>query len=204
MILLYSLPEEYNHFVTTLIYRKNVIIFKDVCTTLTNLEIRNNDKHSERASFETLLTRERAMEKKKKRDGKNSRSKSRGINIARDECAFCHEKGHWRKDCPNAQKRYGKNPPAANMGRKDEDSNYSLSITPAAYMASSSEWILNTGATYHLCPIKEWFTYFHNLESGAVVMRNDQPYRTMGIRTIRFKMFDGMIRELKMLDMFQL
>ena len=37
MILLHSLPEEYSHFV------KSVIIFKDVCTVLTNLEIRNNN-----------------------------------------------------------------------------------------------------------------------------------------------------------------
>ncbi|KAH9793687.1 hypothetical protein KPL71_004622 [Citrus sinensis] len=108
MILLYSLPEEYSHFVTTLIYGKSVIIFKDVCTTLTNLEIRNNDK---------ILNE--------------------------------HRLKLW-KDCPKAQKRNEKKPAAANMARKDEDSDYSLSITPAAYVASSSEWILDTGATYHL------------------------------------------------------
>ena len=54
------------------------------------------------------------------------------------------------------------------MARKDEDSDYSLSITSTAYVASSSEWILDTGATYHLCPIKEWFKNFSELESGAV------------------------------------
>ncbi|KAH9684587.1 hypothetical protein KPL70_013604 [Citrus sinensis] len=197
MILLHSLPEEYSHFVTTLIYGKSVIIFKDVCTALTSLEIRNNDKNFERASSEALVSRDWAMEKKKKRGRKNSRSKSRSRNMARDECAFCHEKGHWRKDCPKAQKRDGKKPAAANMAQKYEDSDYSLSITPVAYVASSSEWILDTGATYHLCPIKEWFTDFRNLESGAVVMGNDQPCRTMGIGTIRLKMFDGMVRELK-------
>ncbi|KAH9699247.1 hypothetical protein KPL71_024272 [Citrus sinensis] len=166
MILLQSRPEQYSHFVTTLIYGKSVIVFKDVCTTLTSLEIWNNDKNSERASSEALVSRDWAMEKQKKRGGKNSRSKSRSINIARDECAFCHEKGHWRKDCPKAQKRDGKKPAAANMARKDEDSDYSLSITPAAYVASSSEWILDTGATYHLCHIKKWFTNFRNLESA--------------------------------------
>ncbi|KAH9751460.1 hypothetical protein KPL71_014309 [Citrus sinensis] len=165
MILLHSLSEEYSHFVTTLIYGKSMIVFKDVCTVLTNLEIRNNDKNSERASSEALVSRDWAMEKKKKRGGKNSRSKSRGRNIARDECAFCHEKGHWRKDCLKAQKRDGKKPAAANMARKDEDSDYSLN--------------------------------FRNLESGAVVMGNNQPCRTIGIGTIRLKMFDGMVKELK-------
>ncbi|KAH9793888.1 hypothetical protein KPL71_004697 [Citrus sinensis] len=156
VILLHSLPEDYSHFVTTLIYGKSVIIFKDVCTTLTNLEIQNNNKNSERASSEALVSRDWAMEKKKKRGGKNSRSKSRSRNIARDECAFCHEKGHWRKNCPKAQKRDGKKPASANMARKDEGSDYSL-----------------------------------------IVMGNDQPCRTMGIGTIRPKMFDGMVRELK-------
>ena len=52
MILLHSLLEEYSHFVTTLIYEKNVIIFEDVCTTLTNLEIQNNDKHSKEYHLE--------------------------------------------------------------------------------------------------------------------------------------------------------
>ncbi|KAH9706494.1 hypothetical protein KPL70_012223 [Citrus sinensis] len=101
MILLHSLPKEYSHFVTTLIYGKSVIVFKDVCTVLTSLEIRNNDKNSERASSEAL--------------------------------------GHWRKGCPKAQKRDGKKPAAANMARKDEGSDYSLSITPAAYVASSNK-----------------------------------------------------------------
>ena len=121
------------------------------------------------------------MEKKKKHGGKNSRSKSRSINIARDECALCHEKSHWRNDCPKAQKRNGKKPVAVNMTRVDGDFDYSLSITSTAYVASSSEWILDTRATYHLCPIKEWLTDFCNLESGAVVMGNDQHCCTMGI-----------------------
>ena len=94
MIMLHSLPEEYSNFMTTLIYGKSVIIFKDVCTALTNLKIRNNDKNFERTSSEALLTRERTLEKNKMCGGKNSRSKSRSRNITRDECAFYHENGH--------------------------------------------------------------------------------------------------------------
>lgn len=39
IILLHSLLEEYNYFVTTFLYGKNIIIFKDVCTVLINLKI---------------------------------------------------------------------------------------------------------------------------------------------------------------------
>ena len=55
MILLHSLLEEYSYFVTTLIYGKSMIIFKGVCTTLANLKIQNNDKHSKRISSETFV-----------------------------------------------------------------------------------------------------------------------------------------------------
>ena len=182
---------------TTLICGKSVIIFKDVCTTLTNLEIWNYDKNFERVSSEALVSRDWEMKKTKKHSRKNSQSKSRSINIARDECVFCHEKGHWRKDCPKAQKRDGNKPAAANMTRKDNDSDYSLSITLATYMTSSSMWIFDTKVTYHLCSIKEWFTDFHKMESGALVMGNDQHCHTIGMGRIRLKMFDGMFRKLK-------
>ena len=118
MILLHSLSEEYSHFMTILIYRKSIIVFKDVCTILTNLKIRNNDENSKRVSPEVLVSKDWSMKKKKKRGGKNSRSKSRRKNIARDECAFCHKNGHCRKDCLKAQKSNEKKPAAANMTRK--------------------------------------------------------------------------------------
>ena len=57
IILLHSLPEEYTNFVITLIYGKSVIVFKDICTALTNLEIQNNDKNYERASSEALVSK---------------------------------------------------------------------------------------------------------------------------------------------------
>ena len=98
MILLHSFLEKYNHFVTTLLYGKSVIAFKEVCTVLNNSKFLNDDKHSERVSSKALLAREKMIEKKKKkkkkRVGKNSQSKSRSRNIARDKCTFCHEKGY--------------------------------------------------------------------------------------------------------------
>ena len=67
------------------------------------------------------------------------------------------------------------------MACKDEDSIYSLNIMPAAYLANSSKWILDTRTTYHLCPIREWFTDLCDLKSGANMMGNDQPCYIMGI-----------------------
>lgn len=78
------------------------------------------------------------IEKKKKLNGKNSRSKSRSKNIVRDECVFYHENVHWRKDCLKAQKRDRKHV-AVNMEHKDEDSDYALSIMHAASVVNLSK-----------------------------------------------------------------
>ena len=42
-----------------------------------------------------------------RKPGRMGRSQSKG-KLAKDECAFCHEKGHWKKDCPKLQKKKGK------------------------------------------------------------------------------------------------
>lgn len=69
----------------------------------------------------------------------------------------------------------GKKPIVVNMARSNKNCDYSPSITPVVYMASSIR------ATYHLCRVREWFIDFHYLESNAAMIENDQLYRTREI-----------------------
>jgi len=57
--------------------------------------------------------------------------------------------------------------------------------------------MLNTGATYHVCPNRDWFSSFEKLDGCFVVMSDDHPCNMEGIGTVIIKMFDGMVRELK-------
>ena len=60
-----------------------------------------------------------------------------------------------------------------------------------------SEWILDTGAAYHVCPNSDWFSNLENLDGCFVIMGDDRLCDMEGIGTVQIKMFDGMIRELK-------
>ena len=51
--------------------------------------------------MEALIVRGRSQNKKWEKREK-VRSKSR---LGKDECAFCHEKGHWKKVCPKLKKK---------------------------------------------------------------------------------------------------
>jgi len=37
-------------------------------------------------------------------------------------------------------------------GNDSDSSGYSLSITPSSCHSDASEWVLDTGSTYHICP----------------------------------------------------
>ena len=103
-------------------------------------------------------------------------------SLTRDQCAFCKQTGHWKKDCSVLKKKNKLNeksgkPSEVNVAKSDENkfdsSTSSLSITPSICYLDASEWLLDTGATYHICPRREWFSSLEKLDNGVVIMEND-------------------------------
>jgi len=84
-------------------------------------------------------------------------------------------------------------------GRSDSDSSvFSFSVTtPTIYYSDKFEWLLDTGATYHVCPNRNWFSSFEKLDGCSIIMGDDHLCNMKGIGTIYIKMFDGMVQELK-------
>ena len=99
LMLLSSLPDEFEHLETTLLHGKENVSLDAVCSALYSHELRKQDKMKTKSttSEEALVARGRQQSQTKERRGM---SKSKGRAVAKDECAFCHEKGHWKKDCP--------------------------------------------------------------------------------------------------------
>lgn len=87
------------------------------------------------------------------------------------------------KDCSNKQL----------VARDDLESALCVSSSPS----HSDEWILDLGSTYHICPNREWFSSFHDLDGGVVMLGDETTCRIQGIGSIRLKMHDGTVRVLK-------
>ena len=105
LMLLSSLLDEFEYLETTLLHGKENVSLDAVSSALYSHELRKQEKLKNKAvsADEALVVRGRHQSKSK---GRRGRSKSR---VAKDECAFCHEKGHWKKDCPKLKKK-GKSP----------------------------------------------------------------------------------------------
>jgi len=79
-------------------------------------------------------------------------------------------------------------------GSDSDSSVFSFSVTtPTIDYSGNSEWMVDTGATYYVCPNRDWFSNFEKLDGCSVVMSNDHPCHMGGIGIILVKMFDWMV-----------
>jgi len=91
LILLSSLPESYNHIITTMLYDKETLILEEVTSTLLSNEIRKTPNQEEQTRSSLEVTG---------RKGRGEVKKDPGSSKA---CHFCQKKGHWKNNCKHWQ-----------------------------------------------------------------------------------------------------
>ncbi|KAH9670384.1 hypothetical protein KPL70_016970 [Citrus sinensis] len=194
MILLCSLPSSYENLVDTLMYGRQTLAMGDVKEALSSkATIKKETRDGER------LTARGRTENRETSKNKKKRSKSRPKNL---KCFHCHKEGHFKKDCPefknkknNAKEKSGD---AAVASEFEESDGYDLArVLIATDAQTKGNWVLDSGCSFHMCPNKILFTNYETCDGGIVVMGNDSSCRVVGRGSIRLKMFDGMIRELR-------
>ena len=127
-----------------------------------------------------------------RKPGRKGRSQSKR-KLIKDECAFCHKKGHWKKECLKLHKRKGKGVSEAGVA-EDDKSDFSLACVSS--VTSTDEWLCDSACSFHMCFRKEWFFNFTELDGGVVHLADNQPCKVVGISSISLKNHDGSTRVL--------
>ncbi|KAG6397474.1 hypothetical protein SASPL_143641 [Salvia splendens] len=85
--------------------------------------------------------------------------------------------GHWKIDCPQIKKKLGKKKDANGSvtvaEADDANSEEELALVADEQPQCNDVWILDSGASYHLCPHREYFTTYEQIDGGNVTMANN-------------------------------
>ncbi|OAE22245.1 hypothetical protein AXG93_412s1350 [Marchantia polymorpha subsp. ruderalis] len=129
------------------------------------------------------------MANKGSKNKKNNKKQFSGSNLHKDVCAWCKEKGHWKRDCPKRGQQ-GQNRSAAMVekGSSSED-DYVLSMDDVTHQ--SDMWVLDSGASYHICSNRKLFSSYCQTYGGSVHMANGAVCKVIGIGSLRSKNHDG-------------
>ena len=96
------------------------------------------------------------------------------------------------------EKKIGKKPlELANVAEETSDDSEVgvdlLSISSGNNVLLES-WVLDSACSYHMIPKKDWFDTYKPHNSCMVQISNDATSPVIGIRTVKIKMFDGVVR----------
>ncbi|KAH9668944.1 hypothetical protein KPL70_021590 [Citrus sinensis] len=168
--LLSSLPKSYEGFVDTMLYGRTTLTLEDVKASLSSKEIQKNN------GLETSNDK-----KKKKR-----------------KCFYCRKKGDYMRDCFEKKKKESqeKSGDAAVASDDGSDGYQSADLLVASNSNTKGQWVIDSGCSFHLCPDKTLFYKYEAVDSGRVLMGNNNVCNIVGIGSVKIKMFDGTVRSL--------
>eukprot|EP00795_Rhopilema_esculentum_P012375 gene12375-3031_t len=191
IILISSLPEEYNHLITTLEtiaeerlswdYVRDRVIYKH--DKINNGGVSTTKKE---VKIEDALLMER---------GKYQRNISRSKE---GKCFYCQKKGHFAKDCYKKKADQKKDPKTeaansaedSNAGSATATSEIALAVNTNA--SKKNEWWIDSGASKHMTPENaKMLNYTKFSNPLPVKLADNNVLYAYGKGNLRFPVFDG-------------
>ncbi|KAJ8466528.1 hypothetical protein OPV22_029080 [Ensete ventricosum] len=197
LLLLSSLLESWETLVVSLSNSApdGIVTMSQVTSSLLNEELRRKNSSTSQIDSQALVSENRGRSKSKDRSGSRvGRSKSRSRKDI--VCYNCGEKGHYKNQCkqPKKNKKRGKEvehtESKENITATVQGSDYLILSTSDdifSYVCQDLKWIIDTGASYHATPRREFFATYRSGNFGVVKMGNYDTANIIGMGDIHIK-----------------
>eukprot|EP00253_Pinus_taeda_P002190 PITA_02190 len=190
--LLCSLPDLWDSLVVTIGSNGIALQFDEIVSSLLSKEMRR--KNMEGQNGDALSVR-RGSQNRNKNKSLSGRSKSRGRSKSPRKrikvCWKCGKEGNFKMDCKSEVLEKGK-------GSDDAlfvEAKTTLDEGGDVYVDSSSSthvdheaWLIDSGASFHFNPHREWFCEYEKYDGGDVFLGDDRKARIIGHGKVKLKL----------------
>jgi hypothetical protein len=198
--LLCSFPDSWDNLVVAIgITTQSTLKYEDVVSSILSEEMRQ--KSTDGHNTNDLFVRGRTQDKNPGkplgwRSKSTSRSKSPGKLLRK--CWKCGKIGHYKKDCKSkkVEKLKGSDSTSSTEKKTSTEEGGDFYLASTSTHADHDVWLINSGASYHMNPQREWFSKYEKYDGGDVFLGDDSTTKLLGRGRVKLLLKYGRIRTL--------
>jgi hypothetical protein len=114
------------------------------------------------------------------------------------KCWKCGKTGHYKKDCKSkkVEKPKGSDSTSSTEEKTSTKEGGDVYLESTSTHADHDVWLIDSGASYHMTPHREWFSEYEKYDGGDVFLGDDSTLKILGRGRVKLLLKDGRIRTL--------
>jgi hypothetical protein len=145
-----------------------------------------------------LFTRGHSQERNRSKFS-SGRSKSKGRSKSPRKfvkvCWRCGKEGHYKKQCRSKieKKKGSEESPSIEENTSKEGGD--VYLDSSRKHADHEAWLVESGASFHMTPHREWFYEYERYDAGNFFLGDDSTTRIIGQGKVKLRLIDRRIRK---------
>ena len=151
-------------------------------------------------STDALFARRHSQERNRSKFS-SGRSKYKGRSKSLKNfvklCWICEKEKHYKKQCRSkVEKKKGSEESSFTEEKTSKEEGGDVYLASSSTHADHEAWLIESGASFHMTPHREWFCEYEKYDGGNVFLGNDSTTRIIGKGRVKLRLIDGRIRTL--------
>jgi hypothetical protein len=178
---------------------QSTLKYEDVVASLLSEEMRQKSMDGHRT--DALFVRDHTQDRN---PGKYSWGRSKSIGRSKSlekylrKCWKCGKTWHYKKDFKSnkVEKPKGSDSTSSTEVKTSTKEGGDVYLASTGTHVDHDVWLIDSGASYHMTPHREWFSEYEKYDGGDVFLGDDSKSKIMGRGRVKLLLKDGRIRTL--------